>query len=73
MPIVVKKISKRTLLSIVSVGGFFAILISKMFFGGANENLARFENKAKDVLSDCCHITSTAEADTAGFPGGCSY
>ncbi|MFH0929858.1 MAG: hypothetical protein V1814_01235 [Candidatus Moraniibacteriota bacterium] len=73
MPIVVKKISKGALISFVSLGGFFAIIILKMFFGGANDNLARFENKAKDVLSDCCHLSSTAKADSPDLPIGCSY
>jgi hypothetical protein len=63
MSSIIKKIGRKILLVFILIGGFFAFLLSRIFIGGSGNKLSELDSKAKDVLDDCCSITSVAEAD----------
>lgn len=77
MGIIVKKISKKTFFSLLSVFAFIAALFGRLFFGGSHINLSKLESKAGDVLGEKDKFISTARADTPGCScstgegGGC--
>lgn len=52
MAIVIKKISKRALFSVVLTGGFFLALLVKIFFGSGHLNLSRLDLNARSLLDD---------------------
>lgn len=52
MAIVIKKISKKALFSLVLAGGFFLALLVKIFFGSGHLNLSKLDLNARSLLDD---------------------
>lgn len=70
MGIVIRKIGKKTVFSLFSLGVFVVAAAARLFFGGSHINLSQLESKTGDVLNTADKLISTARADSPSGSSG---
>lgn len=85
MGIIIKKISKKTIVSFASLAGLALALLSRLFFGGSHLNLSELEGRengrtiggslvnvaeADSVTGDSASADSASVGDSGGDAGG---
>ena len=65
MTVKIKKITRRTLISMISLGGLLLALITRLFLGGFHINLSKLNSQTKNVISNA-NLIDIVHADVPG-------
>lgn len=77
MAIIIKKITRRTMVSVASIGSIIIALIARIFLGGSHVNLSKINSRALDIIKKDI-LVNKAQADVpdsgcVGSAGGDGY